>query len=77
MGDIADDIYNRFVDGFYDDEEDEEWGGPQPRARGVVCRHCGARKCLWANDGGSWVLLNSDLTRHNCRPVATAGDFEN
>lgn len=67
MGDHADDLNSRWLDGFdFDDyEEDEYPGGPQRKK----CRRCGMENLFWKalpNDRG-WWLANEKGEFHDCK----------
>lgn len=75
MGDIADDIFNRYVDdGFW-------FSGRRSEPPPTVCKQCGSHAVFWQLVKGQYKLFSRNtLTEHVCDPDAVAkhlaDDFE-
>lgn len=60
-------------------DDDEDVYKPRYRGKdwGIVCRNCGAKSLWWLpKRRGEYRLMNPDGSTHECRPVATASDFD-
>jgi len=69
MGEIADYLVDQMI-------EHGMWGAPR-RSSGVTCRYCCAKRLWWLPERrGRYHLMNADGSRHDCRSVASADEFE-
>lgn len=59
MGDIADDLYEKMVDGM---SFTWHWRAPAPPPK---CRQCGVL-CTWSQRKGKWTLFENG-TPHQCK----------
>lgn len=60
MGDIADELIDRMIDGWFDHDHYED------NAPSITCKFCGERGLMWLMKG-EWILWKPLGGRHNCR----------
>ena len=76
MGEIADEMLERYLDGHWSDE-DWDWDEPLLFRRGGTraarCKNCGARVSFTLNGNGNWMPADGPGKGHICR--ATDKDF--
>ena len=72
-GDLADELYDRWISGLDDDYVDEAEAEHQyAHRKAPECRNCSSRAVYWYQEYGTgrWVLLDSETEKpHVCDPA--------